>query len=76
MNSSRILWKILLVIPFVIDMMNNVHSLPMVLLMEFIPWVISLVKSSRKCFFCFVLIILFPTVIPYSVSNFIGKIIT
>jgi hypothetical protein len=60
-------WKILSVIPFVIDMMNNIHSLPTDLLtdlptelpMEFIPSV----KMTRHHFFCFVLIF-FPTVIP------------
>jgi hypothetical protein len=53
-------WKILSVILFVIDMMNNVHSLPTDLLtdlptelpMEFIPSV----KITRHHFFCFVLI--------------------
>jgi hypothetical protein len=53
-------WKTPSVIPFVIDMMNNVHSLPTDLLtdlstelpMEFIPSV----KMTRHYFFCFVLI--------------------
>jgi hypothetical protein len=59
------------VIPFVIDMMNNVHSLPTDLLTalptelptEFILLVVLLVKMTCHHFFCFVLIF-FPTVIP------------
>ena len=50
-------------IPFVIDMMNSVQSLPTVLPTDFSDEIISLVTSSRHHFFCFVLIILFPTVI-------------
>jgi len=45
----------LLVIPFVIDIMNSVHSLQMNLLMdlttEFIPSLIPLVKMARHLFF-------------------------
>jgi hypothetical protein len=44
------------VIPIVIDMMNSVHSLPTVLPTGF--------TDTSTFFFCFVLIILFPTIIP------------
>jgi len=74
MNSSRALYKISSMIlnpsmiPFVINMMNIVDSLPtillMELLMEFIPSVILLVIMARHHFFGFVLIIFFPTIIP------------
>jgi hypothetical protein len=52
-NSFGALWKIPSVIPFVIDMMNSVHSLPTALPMEFIPSVIPLVKMTRHHFFFF-----------------------
>ena len=58
MNSSGALWKIALVIPFVIDMMNSVHSLPTNLPTEFM-----LVKMARHHFF-FICFNFFLTVIP------------
>ena len=50
-------------------MMNNVHSLPMNLPMDFIDGINSVGNSVGKngtssFFFCFVLIIIFPIVIP------------
>jgi len=42
------------VIPFVINMMNSVDSLPMIFLTE-----LPTVKMARYHFFCFVLIIFF-----------------
>jgi len=56
------------VIPFVIDMMNSVYSLPMDLPTDFTDGINSASNSVGKSwhviiFFCFVLIF-FPTVIP------------
>jgi len=49
--SGKYRRKIPSVIPFVIDMMNSVHSLPTNLSTEFIPSVIPLVKMARRYFF-------------------------
>jgi hypothetical protein len=52
------------VIPFVIDMMNSVHSLPMNLPMDFTDGINSVGKNTRRQFFFWFVLILFPMVIP------------
>jgi len=52
-NSSGALWKIPSVIPFVIDIMNNVHSLPMNLPTDLTDIINSVGKKWHAIIFLF-----------------------